>query len=127
MHATRRLVLRAAAVTPLAIAAGAGAAPAWGAAGRAFVRGTWSPYVGRAFTLTGDGTAARAVLSSVSDLHGARPGARQRFSLVFTADRELPEGTVTVRRRGFPALSLFMTAVDRGVDAQHRQAVINRI
>jgi hypothetical protein len=127
MQATRRAVLRAAAATPLAIAFGTFAGPAWAAVDRSFVRGTWSPFIGRTFTLAADGRTAKATLSSLSDLHGARPGARQRFSLVFSADRELPEGTVTVRRRGFPAVSLFMTAVDRGVDAQHRQAVINRI
>lgn len=127
MLVTRRMLTRAALVTPVAVAFGAaGAQPALAASG-GFLRATWKPLVGRTFVLEHDGSRRKAVLASVEDLRGAPRGAAQRFSVVFRAEHELPEGIVTVRRPGFRSVSLFVSPVDRGVTAQHRQAVVNRI
>jgi hypothetical protein len=127
MLVTRRTLTGLAWMTPAIVALGAtDVQPAFAAGGR-FVRDTWSPFLGRTFVLEQGAVRRRAVLASVEDLAGARRGASQRFSLVFRAEHELPEGIVTVHRRGFPPVSLAVSSVDRGATAQHRQAVINRL
>lgn len=119
--------MRAACVAPVAAALGTlTAAPAAAALGGRYHRGTWEPLRGRVFVLEQDGVRARAVLAAVEDLTGAPRGAAQRFELMFRAEHDLPDGLVTIRRRRFRA-RLFVVSVDRGVVAQHRQAIINRI
>jgi hypothetical protein len=125
----RRTVLGSAlAGSALALAGGWGSSAEARAARSGLARSTWARQRGRRFTMSLGGTSAAVTLVSVDDLSGASSGAPGRFSLVFrTATLDVPDGIARLRRRRFPAADLFVTQVDRGVEARHYQAVVNRI
>lgn len=127
MRVSRRAVVGAALAAPTVVGLEAVAGSAAAAEVAPYARSTWKPHLGRRFTLRGNGVRGRAVLTSIDDVAGGSSRAAHRFSLVFTGDADLPEGLVSVSRPGFGPVSLFVTSVDRGVEAQHRQAVVNRI
>jgi hypothetical protein len=80
---------------------------------------------GKRFRLTGAGGLASSVrLIRVSDVRPGVRGDTHQFALTFRANRVgPPQGTYTVRRRGFAPTALFVVP-----DAGHRtyQAVVNR-
>jgi uncharacterized protein DUF6916 len=80
---------------------------------------------GKRFRLTGAGGSASSVrLVGVSDIRPGVRGDTHQFALTFRANRTgPPQGTYTVRRRGFAPTALFVVP-----DAAQRtyQAVVNR-
>jgi hypothetical protein len=77
------------------------------------------------FTISGPGVRRTVVLKAVTDLPRDPTGASTGFRLTFrTTTVGPPQGTYTLRRRGFTATSLFLVPSD----AQRRtyEAVVNR-
>lgn len=79
---------------------------------------------GRKFQMLGSGSPTPVRLVRIRDLQSTLHGDEHRFALTFRAAKAgPPQGTYTLRRRGFAATTLFVVP-----DARHRtyQAVVNR-
>jgi hypothetical protein len=130
---TRRTVLRVgalvAAAAPLAAPTLAAAASPSAATAlpahvrRLYRRSRFVPLVGATFTLVDTAGRWPVTLTAVDDLPNARRGAETSFGLTFTCGSAGPEqGTFVIRRRRFPATTLFLVP---SADRRSYQAVIN--
>jgi hypothetical protein len=133
---SRRAFLRGSAAAGV-LAAGAVSLPrAVGAATRTptssqLTRGSYAALVGSTFRMTGGGDNLNVVLSAIDDLQPvARPGDPNRFALVFRtpASRARSAGGIRTlhNSRSGTTTTLFVSPVDRGVEAHWYEAVINR-
>jgi hypothetical protein len=90
-----------------------------------YARRRYARMVGRRFKLVGATSAAGLRLIRVGDLPSGRVGDTRCFSLTFrTARPGPPQGTYTLRRRGFAPTELFIVPAD--ANRRTYQAVINR-
>jgi hypothetical protein len=92
---------------------------------RAYSRARFLPHRRKRFRVRGPGGRWTARLLDVTDLSRAQAGDDQAFGLVFRAQRRGPEQcSVTIRRRRFAPLELFVVPTD----ARRRTyyAVVNR-
>jgi hypothetical protein len=116
----------AVAALPLATAERASAATLSKAAAM-LTRSTFTPLVQSSFKMIdARGKSISVVLSDVDDLNAASAGSQTRFSLVFDSPTKTagPQGMYTFRNSELADFNLFVVPVDRGVVAQHYQAVI---
>jgi hypothetical protein len=127
---SRRAFMRTGgALALLAAAPAAWARSAVGASNTGLTRARFTPLVGSTIGMTGAGDNLQVVLSEVADLLPVlRVDDPDRFALLFTATRGDPP-TPGIRTFTHPELgevALFVSPVDRGVNALHYEAVINR-
>lgn len=109
--------------------AGARAAAAESSPSVSLTRSTFLPYVGQRFRMTGAGVDTQVVLTAVDDLPSCRrPDDEHAFALVFDAASgpRHPGAVRTLRNPRLGSVSLFAAPVDRGVQQQRYEAVINR-
>jgi hypothetical protein len=89
-----------------------------------YARRRFKVLLGRKFRLTGPSSSVRVRLIRISNLPGSTPGDDRCFALTFKAAAAgPPQGSYTLRRRGFAATTLFV------VPDSHRRtyhAVVNR-
>lgn len=112
---SRRAVLGAGAAGAATLAVGLPASTATAAGVRdLYTRRRFTRLRGRKFTLT-DGTRSWSVkLTKVTDLPHAARGRQRSFALTFRrATPGPPQGTYTLRRRGFRPTVLFVVPSDR--------------
>jgi hypothetical protein len=79
--------------------------------------------------MSGDGPDVTVVLTEINDLVPVmRADDQNRFALLLEAPADYPviEGIRTLRHAAFGDVTLYVSSVDRGVDARHYEAVINR-
>lgn len=115
MNLSRRTVLGAGATGAVALAVGPAVEAAAAAAARdLYTRRRFTRLRGRKFKLT-DGTRSWSVkLTRVTDLTHAARGKQRSFALTFRrAMPGPPQGTYTLRRRGFSPTVLFVVPSDR--------------
>ena len=89
-----------------------------------YSRKRFKPLLGRRSRLTGPATRTPVRLIRIDNLSSAARGDEHRFALVFRATKAgPPQGTYTLRRRGFAPTQLFLVP-----DASRRTyvAVVNR-
>ena len=89
-----------------------------------YTRGRFAPLRRRRFHLTGPGLRRPVRLVEIGNLSSRNRGDEHRFALTFRATKPgPPQGTYTLRRRGFAATQLFLVP-----DASRRTyvAVVNR-
>lgn len=89
-----------------------------------YSRRRFTPQLRRRFHLVADGRRWTVRLTRISDLPGARRGHDGCFALTFKATKAgPPQGSYTVRRRGFRSTTLFLVP-----DQRHRtyEAIVNR-
>ena len=89
-----------------------------------YTRGRFKPLRAKRFHLTGPTTRTPVRLVRISDLKSTAHGDEHRFALTLRATKQgPPQGTYTLRRRGFAPTTLFVVP-----DARRRsyEAVINR-
>lgn len=116
----------AVAALPLATAERASAATLSKAA-PTLTRSTFIPLVQSSFKMIdARGKTVSVVLSDIGDLNAASAGSQTRFSLVFDGPTKTagPQGMYSFRNATLGDFSLFVVPVDRGVVAQHYQAVV---
>jgi hypothetical protein len=94
------------------------------------VRDRFEPLHGSTLRMTGPGTDINVVLAEISDLRPAsRPNDPKRFSLLFRAPHGKPRvsGMRTFQHADLGKVDLFVSPVDRGLEATHFEAIVNRL
>jgi len=119
------LVGGAAAATLLAIGPSRTATAASLPAAPTLTRSLFAPAVGKYFWI--QGTFKRLTLEEIDDVRGAPAGDENRFSLVFSSPTKIVAGTLPLTNLRLGTISLFVGAVDRGVNNNLYEAVINRL
>ncbi|MDQ6777386.1 MAG: hypothetical protein M3071_14470 [Actinomycetota bacterium] len=97
--------------------------------GNALTRSRFTPHVGAKFRMSGGGPDVDVVLTEINNLVPVlQSHDPNRFALLFEARADQPpaEGIRTLHQAALGALTLYVSSVDRGVDARHYEAVINR-
>jgi hypothetical protein len=97
--------------------------------GNPLARSRFTPHIGARFRMSGEGPDLDVVLSAIDDLIPVtRSEDPDRFALLLEGPIDLPstEGIRTLHHDALGEISLFVSSVDRGVDARHYEAVINR-
>ena len=91
---------------------------------RLYTRTRFTPHLRKSFKLTSATGSWSMRLREVTDLPGARRGAKQSFGLTFRSSvAGPPQGTYTLRRPGFTPMTLFIVPSDAG--RRTYQAVVN--
>lgn len=133
---SRRVLLRASAfaavAAPFVSAESAAAARGKGPKGpkgpkrprSLYGRSRFAPLLNAKFTLTGSTGSWLITLTQVSDIPQAAAGDAQSFGLTFRASTAgPPQGTYTLRRRGFTPTTLFVVPSD--ASRRTYQAIVN--
>jgi hypothetical protein len=127
---SRRMFLRSGAALALLAAAPTAWARSGGLAPRNLLtRSRFTPLLGASFRMTGDGQDLDVVLAQISNLTPVmRADDPNRFALLLEApmDHAPSEGIRTFQNDDFGEVDLFVSPVDRGVEARRYEAVINR-
>lgn len=120
------VTLAAVAVVPLATAERASAA-ALARAPATLTRSSFTPLVQARFAMAdASGRSVSVILSAIGDLDRASAGSETRFSLLFDGPTKSArlQGMYAFRNAQRETFSLFVVPVDRGVQAQHYQAIV---
>jgi hypothetical protein len=92
---------------------------------RRYTRSRFTPLRGRRFKLTSGSRSTTVTLAKVSDLPYSRKGASGCFALTFrSATAGPPQGSYTLRRRGFAPTTLFVVPSD--TSRRTYEAIVNR-
>lgn len=92
-------------------------------------RSTFSPLLGQSFRVTGGTYLANLVLDEVNDLSPVgKINDEHRFSLIFSGPPRGPriDEIAEFRHENIGSFSMFVTPVDRVVNATHYEALFNR-
>ena len=93
---------------------------------RLYTRTRFTPQLRKVFKLTSATGSWSMRLTQVTDLPGARRGAKHCFGLTFRSSvAGPPQGTCTLRRPGFTSMTLFIVPSD--ASRRTYQAVVNRM
>jgi hypothetical protein len=127
---SRRMFLRGgAAFALLALAPAAWARSTRAASADSLTRSRFTPHLGARFRMSGAGPSIDVVLTEINDLVPVlRSEDPDRFALLLEAPADQPrtEGIRTFHNDAMGDVNLFVSSVDRGIDARHYEAIINR-